>query len=100
MSPPRSLQLRAFPWEQAAYKIVAEAIEGISSCRLAFSRPTFTERPTCTKSFSRQSSGIVLLPYSSGEICFLPQGTRQFNPDMKILFKAILPQLSQESAMS
>ena len=70
------------------------------TCGLAFSPLTCTERPTGTTNSSHQSSGIVLLPYSSVEICFLAQRSRQFNSDMKILFKTILSQLSQESVMS
>src|SRR5579864_275874 len=70
------------------------------TCRLAFSPLTCTERPTGTTNSSRQSSGIVLLPYSSVEICFLALRSRQFNSDMKILFKTILSQLSQESVMT
>ena len=41
------------------------------SCRLASSPRTCTEKSIDTTNYSRQSSGIVLLPYSSVEICFL-----------------------------
>lgn len=82
------------------YKIKNKSKRGDWSCRPASSPLTCTEIPTGTTNSSRQSSGIVLLRCSSVEICFLAQRSRQFNSDMKILFKTALSQLSQESAMS